>query len=196
MEEKKKIEPVVTGPVKIRKKSLMEKIGEAFISVDFKEAVKDTNTKLIIPIVKKTFIDVVNNTLNTMLFGNNSSNAPKWFGGGSIFGGGIGYSVPTINYSGISTALNSKPAVPAVPNIPTYDEIVLASKEDADRVLDTLQAQLERFGSVTISDLYEAVGLPAVSTHYNYGWKNLAGAGIGIVSGGYLLKLPTAIPLN
>ena len=198
-QQKEKLTPIV-NTAKPYKKPLMKKITEAFISVDFKDAVKETNQKFILPILKKTVVDIVsngvNNTLNTMLFGQGSNvNRPSWFGNNGLFGQVTNYAAPMINYSGISSG---KPAtsLPAATGIPTYDEIVLQSREDAERVLDTLQAQIDRFGSTTISDLYELVGFPTVSTYYNYGWKSLAGANIGIVTGGYLLKMPTAIPLK
>ena len=193
-EETKKTVKVIEGKAVVHKKGLGEKVHDAIVAVEFKQAASGAINDVIVPALKRTILETIYNTLNVMLFGKSSGNQ-KWFSNG-LFGSSstFSYSGPLINYSGISSG---KPAVPTpTANIPTYDEIVLSSRADAEKVLDTLQAQLERFGNVAISDLYEAVGLPAISTYYNYGWKNLASASIGVVHDGYILKLPTAIPLN
>lgn len=184
--EEKVVQKVITGTATKRKKTLLNKMTDAFIAEDISNVKQHIIEDVVIPRIKQTLADVGCNTINMLFLG---SAAPK----SSVFGGSsvISYKGGNINYSGISSG-----KTPAKSNIPTYDEIVLQTRTDAERVLDDLKAMIERFGEATINDLYELVDLPGESTYNNYGWKSLRGADIGAVRDGYLLKMPRAILLK
>ena len=76
---------------------------------------------------------------------------------------------------------------------PVYKRIVLETREDAEEVLDNLSNAIDEFGVVSISDLYEFVGIKSEYTDNKYGWTNISSAKAIPVSDGYLLKLPKAI---
>ena len=190
MDEKKEITSVVSsGNVTVKKKGVLSKVKDAFFAAEFKDAAGGVAKNVIVPAIQRTIIDMVNNTLNSMFFGTSTkpSTGFNWWNTGTTR---FGYSAPQIDYSSFS----NKPANQAN-NVPTYDEIIIGDYEEANKVLDSMQAILDRYGKVTISDLYQLVGLPAISSYFNYGWKNLSGASVGVVTGGYLLKFPRAIPL-
>lgn len=189
----KEIQKVVQGQVTVRKKGFFTKVKEAFIAEDIKTAMSGATERVVVPMIKRTAADAVNNIINILLFGSTAEPTNRW-GSGTIFGGLANtyrYSGQNINYSGIS----KQPASPQN-DIPTYNEIVLSDRVDAERVLDELADLIDRYGSASIADLYMAVGLPTVTTQYNYGWKSMKGADVASVRDGYLLKLPNAIPLK
>lgn len=189
----KEIQKVVQGQVSVRKKGFLTKVKEAFIAADVKTAASTVADRTIVPMIKRTLADAVNNAVNVLLFGTALDPNNRW-GSGTVFGGlanTFRYSGQNINYSGIS-----KPAPIQQSDIPTYNEIVLADRIDAERVLDELSDIIDRYGSASIADLYQAVGLPTVTTQYNYGWRSMKGADAVAVREGYLLKLPNAIPLK
>ena len=70
-------------------------------------------------------------------------------------------------------------------------DIVLASRSDAEEVLTQLCALLNDYGVVTVSDLYDLVGITSKFTDDKYGWTDLKTAVIKGVRTGYLLDLPT-----
>lgn len=70
-------------------------------------------------------------------------------------------------------------------------DIVLASRSDAEEVLTQLRDLLYDYGVVTVSDLYDLVGITSKFTDNKYGWTNLKTAVIKGVRTGYLLDLPT-----
>lgn len=189
----KEIQKVVQGQVSVRKKGFFTKVKEAFIAEDFKTAASSATERVIVPMIKRTFADAINNAVNILLFGSTADPNNRW-GSGTIFGGLANtyrYSGQNINYSGVS-----KQSGTSQNDIPTYNEIVLVDRVDAERVLDELTDIIDRYGSATIADLYIAVGLPTVTTQYNYGWRSMKGADAVAVRDGYLLKLPNAIPLK
>lgn len=187
----KEIQKVIQGNVTVRKKGFLTKVKEAFIAEDFKSAINGATERVIVPMVKRTFADAINNAINILLFG--SAIDPNSRFGGTVFGGlgSYRYSGQNINYSGISKTPQMQQTA-----APTYNEIILDTRVDAERVLDELTDIIDRYGSASIGDLYQAVGLPTVTTDYNYGWKSMKGADAVAVSNGYLLKLPNAIPIK
>jgi hypothetical protein len=78
----------------------------------------------------------------------------------------------------------------------SFDEIILSSRPQADRVLDGLYEQLSRYDQVTVATLYELVGISAEFTDHRYGWTSLNGSNIRRVREGFLLDLPTPEPLR
>lgn len=208
--EEKKITPVVNaGNVTVKKKTFGQKFKEAFISQDFGTAVAGVNKNVIIPAIKRVIADAVANTVNSILFGsqpmqnNRILNASTWSWNGITYGG------QSVNYSAIGKQQqqNVTAQVPSLGRY-KYDEIIIQpdiskgetmvdAERHADEVLFTLRDQLERFGKVSINDLFETCSLPMVSTMGNYGWTNLKDADkVLIPEAGFLLKMPNPVLLR
>jgi hypothetical protein len=77
-----------------------------------------------------------------------------------------------------------------------FDEIVLESRQEAEDVLERLYDLVEQYGSASVSDLLELVGIAATHTDQKWGWEELRGAHATRIRGGYLLDLPEPEPLN
>ena len=77
------------------------------------------------------------------------------------------------------------------------DNIIFKSRLDAQRVLDGLEDQIKRYdGVASVADLYEMLDEDCPYTGNRYGWTSMRGARIQLVSDGYLLKLPRALPID
>lgn len=77
-----------------------------------------------------------------------------------------------------------------------FDEVVLTSRTEAEEVIDRLFEVVSRYGTATVADLYELVGITGTHTDNKWGWTDLRGAGVSRVRGGYLLDLPEPQPLD
>ena len=55
---------------------------------------------------------------------------------------------------------------------------------------------LEKYGMVSVADLYDLVGVTGNYTDNKYGWTNLSNAEIVRVRDGYQIKLPRARVLD
>ena len=77
------------------------------------------------------------------------------------------------------------------------EDIILDSYGDCELVLDEMNATIERYGLVSVSDLYDMLGKSG-GTHADckYGWNSLRTARIVPVRNGFALRLPRIIPLN
>jgi hypothetical protein len=73
---------------------------------------------------------------------------------------------------------------------------VLDQRAEAEEVIDRLFDVVSRYGSASVADLYELVGLDSTHTDHKWGWEELTGAGVSRIRGGYLLDLPEPEPLG
>ena len=71
-----------------------------------------------------------------------------------------------------------------------FDEIVLATRAEAEEVIDNLFALVDSYDTATVADLYGMVGQTGSYTDEKWGWSDLRGTSISRVKGGYLLDLP------
>ena len=55
---------------------------------------------------------------------------------------------------------------------------------------------IETYGSATVADLYDLVGITCNYTDNKYGWTNLRNAEPIRVRDGYMLKMPKALPID
>lgn len=71
-----------------------------------------------------------------------------------------------------------------------FDEIILESRRKAEEVLSYLMDIIVDYGQVTVSDLYDYIGIQSNFTDEKYGWIDLRGSIPRRVRGGYSLDLP------
>lgn len=177
--EKKFNKPVVSGPVKTRKKS---KFAEAFLADDVATLGSYLLKDKIVPGIKTLIVEAVD------IFLNGTSSRASFR---NTRAGQISY----IDYSS-----RSRGYTPSSKNQTrsghTYEDIVVGSRADAEEVLTRLDEAIERFGMVSIADLYDLVGKDSDYTDQRYGWKNLRSADAVRVTDGWWIKLPKAIVLD
>lgn len=176
-----RVEKVIAGEVKTPKKSFFKKFISFFISDDVGDVKSHIIFNIVIPAIKHTISDSV----DVALLGEN------------------GRKKSTIksytNYSGryISDDQNRRERERYnVRDAYEIDDIILDNYGDADLVLDALNDRIEQYGMATVADLYDALGVTANHTDYNYGWNSLRTAKIIRVRNGYMLSLPRVIPLS
>lgn len=76
------------------------------------------------------------------------------------------------------------------------DNILFDSRETAENVLEVSKEIINKYGVVTIADMYDLAGLDAPYTGQKYGWADLKEAKIIRVRQGYELVLPEIIPIG
>lgn len=179
--EEKKVERVVKGQVKSKKKN---KFADTFISEDAASVKEYIIFDVLIPAAKNAISDMVTTGIQMMLYG-------EVRGGSKSKGSKVSYSKyyddrRERDYDRRSRTRSGY----------DYDEIILESRAEAEEVLNSMDDLLERYGLVSVADLYDLVGVTGNYTDNKYGWTNLRNASVQRLRDGYLLKLPRAIPLD
>lgn len=87
-----------------------------------------------------------------------------------------------------------------VSQVPRLDDLVFEKEQDAQALVDALYDKIDRYGTVTIGDLYELIGVnPPDFTVNKFGWNNAMLSQYEIRSlpaGGVRLVLPNSRPIQ
>lgn len=188
-EEKKKIEKVVSGVAKTKKKSELVKFADVFVSDDAHNVKDYLLMDIAIPAIKNVIYDLVTNGLSFILHGRNAVSSR---------------STPASKIAYNKCYTNARDSYQRPVNSPRdrrsafdYDDIIIPTRGDAEVVLDTMSAAIEKYGHVSVLDLYDMVELDAPYTAEKYGWTDISSArAVPARGGGYILKLPRAVPLD
>ena len=177
VEDKNKIDKIVKGKVKTKKKN---GILSSFINDDLQDIKKYIVEDVLIPTIKKTITDVVKNSIDMFFYGEvsrpNRGNSSR------------------ISYSSYYDR-DREPRRRR--NSLLIDDIILESRAEAEEVLDRLDEMIEEFGMASVLNLYDLIGVTeAPFTADKYGWTDIRNATAVRVRDGYLLKLPRVMPLD
>lgn len=194
-EEDKKIEKVIEGEVVRRKKPLGKRISETFVGGDMRSVGQYVTFEVLLPALKDTIADVASQGVERMLFGEARSTSRRT--GRGPAGGTY------VQYNRFSSGERDK-GRRADRDYPSkrarashdFDEIILATRVEAEAVIDRLFDLVSRYESASVADLYELVGASASFTDDKWGWTDIRGAGVTRVRNGYLLDLPRPEPLD
>lgn len=184
-EERPKVEKMVKGQVVQKEKSLGEKIRDSFLPDDVTDVKSYLIFDVAIPALKDLVSDLVCKGTDAVLYGESRGRSKP--AGKTTFG-----NATYINYNTLSSR---KPQTSTQSTRMSSNDIVLADKGEAEAVLDNLIECVDKYGMVSVGDLYDLVGISAEHTDYKYGWTNLTTASVSRVREGYLIKLPRATAL-
>ena len=183
--DKKKVEKVVKGTVKTRKKNEISKIADIFISEDIRNVKSYVLLDVLVPAVKKAISDIVTNGIDMILYGGNGRR------GTSSTAGKISYRNFYDRKDDRDRRDDSSRTRPGY----SHDDIVLETRGEAEEVLARMDELIETYGQASVADLYDLIGKTGNYTDNKYGWTNLRNAEPIRVRDGYLLKLPKAAPI-
>ena len=180
--EKKKIESVVKGNVKTKTNGVRT-LKNLFISEDAKDIKTYVLHDVVVPTIKKMLVTSLDMFLN---------------GGRGTYDSRSGSSSKVSYRRYYDDPRDSRPRESERPRSRfDYDDIIFDHRADAEAVLDSMTDALEEYKVVTVQDLYEFAELSAPFTSNKYGWTNLSKAYVtSLMGGGYIIKLPKAMPID
>ena len=185
--ERKKVEKVVTGKVRTKKKSEISKLKDTFISEDVSNVKSYIVMDVLIPAAKKAISDIVRDGIDMILYGDTHGRR----GGSSSGASYVSYRSYSDRDRRDDRRESSRTRVGY-----DYDDIILESRVEAEEVLQRMDELIETYGIVSVADLYDLVGKSCNYTDNKYGWTNIRNAEPVRVRDGYLLKMPKAGPIN
>ena len=180
--ERKKVEKVVTGKVKTKKKSEVSKFKHVFISEDVSNVKSYILMDVLIPAAKKAISDIVSNGIDMILYGETR---------GRKSSSGASY----VSYRDYSRRDDRRDTSRTRTGY-DYDDIILETRGEAEDVLERMNELIDTYDVVSVADLYDLVGKSCNYTDNKYGWTNIRNAEPIRVRDGYLLKMPKAGPIN
>lgn len=183
----KKVEAVISGTAKTRKKREKHKLADIFLAEDVNDVKSYILMEVIIPTVKKAISDIVTTGIDMFLYGESGQNKKS----------NLKSKISYRNYYERDSERVRSGSVNNKRNGLDYDDILFDTRGDAEVVLDAMNDIISQYGVVSVSDFYDLARIPNDNfTMNNYGWTNIRGATAVRTRDGYILKLPRAIPLN
>lgn len=187
--EEKKVEKVTTGQVIVRKKGLGKRFSETFFAGAGQGVARYVVMEVLIPAAKDAIFDAFSQGLERTLF-------PDQAGGRRSGRRGGPSSTGWTNYNSMSSgARRPEPRELSrqARSQHNFQEIYLATRVEAEHVLDRLYDLVEKYEQATVADLYDLVGINVNDIAYTdnkWGWTDLAGSRIVRTRHGYTIDLP------
>ena len=182
--ERQKLDKIVNGTVKVKKKSELTKFAEIFLPEDISNIKNYILMDVLVPAIKNTIEDIITNGTRMLLRGEIGVRK------GSSTASSISYnSYYDQKRYGESNSVQTRTGY-------SYNEIILETRGEAEEILTRMDELIDTYGLVRVADLYDLVGVSGNYTDNKYGWTNIRNAKIVRVRDGYMIELPKALPIN
>lgn len=195
-DEVKKVTKVVEGDVVRQKKPITRRLKDTFVGGDAKAVWGFVVMDVLVPAGKDMIADAFSQGVERMIYGEARSVSRRT---GARPGGPSGYvSYDRYSRGPVGSYRREEPREVSrrARASHDFDEIVLATRVEAETVIDRLFDLVSRYETATVADLYELVGVSGSYTDDKWGWTDIRGAGVDRVRNGYLLNLPKPSPLD
>lgn len=177
----KHIEAVAQGTKVSKSKSKARRVAEIFVGGDLKETAVHVRDDVAIPALKNFLYDSLSEGLQRILWGETRNDRRR----NSTHRDYVGYS---------RRARESRPTQQTTTRYSRvaqgFDDIVLATRTEAESVLSRMYDLIERYNMVTVAEFYSLVGISAEFTDENWGWRDLRSANIQHIRDGFRINLP------
>jgi hypothetical protein len=191
----KVVEQVVTGEVSSRKKPLGRRLRDIFIGGDIKSVVEYVFSEVLVPQAKDMISEGISSGFEKLIYG--ESRPGRRYGSRSPGPGPTNYTrygTPGNNPIGRRAVEDRRPT--ATVRTQEFDDIILATRPEAEVVIDKMYDLLGTYDSVTVADLYSLIGWSSSYTDQKWGWTELRGADVRRHRDGWALNLPKTVALD
>ena len=182
----KKIEKVISGKAKLKKKSEISKVKDIFVAEDASNVKSYLISDVLIPAVKKLIYDIFTDGIDMVLYGGSGRGKRR---------SGIS---DKISYRSYYDQRDDRRSIDDRRSRSRfdYDDIIFETRGEAEAVRDQMEDVIDRYGFVTVADMYDMAELSAPYTSNKYGWTSVRNAEPIRTRDGYVLKLPKALPID
>lgn len=192
----KKIEKVVTTDAVRKKPSLGKKFLDTFIRGHAKTAWDFVLFDVLVPSAKDMIANSVSQGIDQMVYGDSRTSSrrrePR-----SVNRGAGSTLVGHTSYDRITDRRREEPRTRTERGRHDFDDILLATRAEADIVIERLCDLIEVYDQASVADLYELIGETGNFTDERWGWTDMRGADSQRVrNGDYRLILPKPEPLK
>lgn len=188
VEPREPVEKIVEGKVISRRPPWWKRFGQSMIADDASNVGEYILTDVVIPATKNLIVDMVSQSIERVLFGSVRGRIRRP-------SRGLGLR-DQFDYRGVSEERPRRTMSRQARARHDFNEIVLEHRSEAHEVVEALIDRVDRYGAVTVADLYDYVGTTGSFADQRWGWTNLDDADVRQVPGGFLLDLPAPVPIR
>lgn len=175
----------------VKKRGLGQKIKDVFIEADFRSVTNYVLSDVLIPALRNMIVDGASKGVERMMYGDSRRRS---YG---PMGTRITYNNPISRpYSGSPSRVAPPITVGSRTARQARDDIILASRDEAELVLERLNDIIDTYQVACVGDLHDLLGLASSHVDQKWGWTFVGDASVKQVREGYLIDLPPAEPLQ
>ena len=185
-EPEAKVEKVVSGTVKTKSKSGITKFTDIFFASDIASVKTYIWQEILVPAFRRTLSEVMKNGTDMLIFSDAEKRKKE---------------TPANRYS--YRNYYDRPEESRRDSYRqqtrsgySYNDVIFDNRGDAEEVLNRMDELIDKFGIVSVADLYDMAGITGNYTDNKYGWTDISNAKAVRVQDGYVLKLPRAMPIG
>ena len=208
--EPKKAGKVTDGRVYRKRKPLGSRLKNMFVD-DGGDFITHLVEKVIVPMVKEMVLSAITQSadgfrqgLERQLFGPDDQgrrNRPTSYGSSRTRVNYNGYSNGNRYNTGTTMRRDSSTRPPpndgVIRRSNRVEGVLVETRENAELVLDDLNAVIDSVGHCSVGDFYAAVGLRPSTTDEEWGWNSLRSAEISKVgTDEFLITMPRPLPIE
>lgn len=193
----KVVEKVVATEVIVQKKTLGRKFRDLFLEADLKSVARYVVSDVLLPALRNTIVDASTKGIERMMYGDSATRRRGYGPGGRVTY--TSYQSPVSRGpAGSSIISRMAPSIERGPRTNRYsrDDFILASRDEADLVLERMNDILEQYEVVSVADLHDLIGYPTTHVENKWGWTYLGDVQVRQVREGYLIDFPPAEPIG
>ena len=188
----KNIQKVVTGKAIERKKTFGEKVHDVFIGGEIKTAGSYILAEVLLPALRAMIVEATSKGVERMIYGDTSPRRSS-----SSFGRTrIQYNNPVERFGAPPRAFLPGQSMAARPNRQSINDIVLASREDAEAVVEQLAIIVDQYDVASVADLKTLVDITPNWVDQNWGWDSVHYVDIRQTRDGWLVSFPEVVPIK
>lgn len=187
----KKIEKVIEGTVHRRKPTIGRRFAQTFFGQDAKGVVESVVGEVLVPALKATITDAISRGVEQLLFGNAAPRRDSYRSTQRT--NYTNYSQPArrdVSY-GTGNPVQTRSARRQASEF--VDSITFETRVQAERVLDEMKDNLDRYGAVSVADFVEMCGEVPSPMDDTVGWHDLNRSNAYVRrlrNGDYVIELP------
>lgn len=189
------VEPVVTGKVTRRKKSMLHRVSDTLFKGQT-SVLGYLLEEVVIPGVKEVATAIVTQGIEKALYGEVRSPRGGARGNGYYSYGGVTSRTHTSYDRPAARPATAPPRRPVQRSSAMVDDVVVDTMAEAQGVIDGLYQIWEKYGNATVGHLNNLLGEPPQYTDHNFGWTDLTDLTARRVHGGFRIILPPVENLN
>lgn len=199
IQKDRRVDKVVTGSARVKKKTELSKFMESVIADDVDNVKDYVVMDVFVPSIKRAISEITSSIFNilsdgveVLLYGKLGASDLRRPRSASI--------ISRQPYGkAFDRGNRSIRREPVKPSGFEYNDIILDNRGEAEKVLVSLEEQIDAYGMVSVQELYDFAGIsgPGGYTKNYYGWTDVSKATISRQrDGSYLLSMPRAMPFD
>lgn len=198
IEVKKEFTKVITSEPKKVKRGLVSRLFRGVVGPEGASGIGEYVTEEIIkPAVKNLIVDAITSGVNMIMYGNRGPRRTNGYNDGyhRAYGTSAQRSYTDYRERSTSTSHSERHEQPDTTRRRSdrVEEYILETRMDASQVLTALLDSADRYGSVSLADYYDLIGVSSLQyTDNQYGWRasTLNRATIIPMKGGHTIRFP------